>query len=61
MTQRQDRQPQTADTRSYSPAEDPRPPRTLVSPTRCSCGGNIDEGDDICNLCRFDHASQTYA
>lgn len=40
---------------------DPRPPRSLVSPTRCSCGGNIDEGDSICNMCRYDHATQSYA
>lgn len=40
---------------------DSRPRRSLVSPTRCSCGGTVEEGEDICNMCRFDHATRTYA
>lgn len=49
--------------RSDSTESRPRPVRPgkvrperpqMVSPTRCSCGGNIDEADSICNMCGYD-------
>ena len=64
MSQRQDRQPQTAGTRRYSPEEDLGIRRTLVSPTRCSCGGQILEAINVwgmlCGCCRYDHALRVY-